>query len=183
MGCAPGSTGSSSTDLPDMPSIPSAPPSVYIRRRAALVTSCPGEQHNFSALLPFLRLCCFLPILCPDMAFENGSGRCVGDGRGTCDAVESLEALAERRGDRLPHPLASPDPATMLERQELYQRALAALAKLPPRARLVLDLRSRGMSFRDISRYLDISSSQAARIHRVALRKLRKELLSYVRAA
>jgi len=97
--------------------------------------------------------------------------------------AESLEALAERRGDRLPHPLASPDPATMLERQERCQRALAALAKLPPRARLIFDLRSRGMSFRDISRYLDISSSQAARIHRVALRKLRKELLSYVRAA
>jgi len=97
--------------------------------------------------------------------------------------AQSPDALAERHGDRLPCVPASPDPATVLERQELCQRALAALAKLPPRARLIFDLRSSGMSFRDISRYLDISSSQAARIHRVALRKLRKELLSYVRAA
>jgi len=99
------------------------------------------------------------------------------------EVAESLEALAERRGDRPPHPLASPDPAATLERQELYQQLLVELTKLPPRARLIFDLRSRGMSFRDISRYLDISSSQAARIHRVALRKLCKELLSYVRAA
>ena len=97
--------------------------------------------------------------------------------------AQAPDALAERHGDRLPCVPASPDPAATLERQELYQQLLVELTKLPPRARLIFDLRSRGMSFRDISRYLDISSSQAARIHRVALRKLRKELLSYVRAA
>ena len=95
----------------------------------------------------------------------------------------SLETLLERHGDWLPHPLAGPDPATVLERQELCQRLVAALAKLPPRAQLIFNLRSRGMSFRDISSYLGLTPSAVSRLYQSLAETLRRELSSDERAA
>jgi RNA polymerase sigma factor (sigma-70 family) len=70
-------------------------------------------------------------------------------------------------------PGPGPDPARVAEQNELAALAWADLAKLPPRQRQVLAMRSSGLAFGEIGRILGISPGSARAHYHVGLQALR----------